>query len=478
MVAPPGQTRRALDPFSQVKALVPHGEDAAKKLRVAYDLLVSHGAHQDAERLSATDKAAERRDFPALERLVVTDHSLAELSEIQHGQVRMVVGWRNAAALVPLLVTWLFLGWASFSYHHQLQRHPELSTQPFLVLWQERFGGRFIPTFAETALTAFVLLIVVLALTVWAHQVESRADKVFADVTTKVDDAVNALALAVQSSTVRPPESAQEWAEAAQRVLTETQDMIATAASETKKLAEENNRIAQTAKDAVAELHAQGRELIAKLTAEVQETMVSVRSDNAQFIARTTEEATTVLQQAADANQKLVEQQMTPLFEGFRASLGDYRADQEVYRRSADAMARGVTELTKSAAILAGSSQSYTEVASSIDEHLRLIQSSQSDFVSRVAENSASMGTAATTMRDVSGLMAGSMKEDLERLARDVVNAGTQLAAVDRSLASAAVAIHATTVALEAAARNMAATTAAPVAGVPAPRRRLLDWRR
>jgi hypothetical protein len=473
MTAAPLHMRPVGQPFKNVKAIGPHGEEAAKKLDDVYKDLRRRGASSDAQRLLVIDRTAERRDFPALERLAASGQPLDELSEIETGAVRRLVGWRNAAALLPLLATWLLLGWASFNYQHQLSADRTLTTEPFLVLWQHRFGGKPIPTFAETAWTAFGLLIIVLVLTIRAHQLEGRATKAMASVNTKLDDALESLSLAIQTSTVRPPETAREWAEAAQRVLSETQDMVqraaakterilAAAVSETRTLAEDNNRITTSAKSAVEELNAQGRQLIATLTDEVRDTIVAVRLDNEQFIERTAAEATAVLQQAAQANTQLVEHQMTPLFDGFRASLDDYRADQRIYRSSAEAVAKGISDLTAAAGVLASSSQSYTEVAASIDKHLLLIQSTQNEFVTRVTENSASMTTATEAMRQVTTLMSGNLRSDLEHMARNVVDASARLADVDRQLSAASGAIASTTRALEAAAISINAAASRP----------------
>jgi hypothetical protein len=481
MVVPPRQARRAATPFSQVKALGPHGEQAADKLATAYAELNRRGATADAQRLLAIEQAAERRDFPALERVSAGEQPLSELIAIEHKGVRRVVGMRNAVALVPLIATWFFLGWASFDYQHLLDQHPELSTEPFLVLWQQRFHGRHIPTFAETAFVAFGLLIIVLLLTIRAHALENRANAATAGVSSTVDDAIDKLALAVRTSTVRPPDTAREWAEAAQRVLSETQQMIAEvegrtrtllaeAVRETGMLAAENNRITATAQHAVEELHQQGRDLIAELAREIQETVVSVRDDNAQFINRTATEATDMLQQAVDSNKQLLDQQLTPLFRGFHDSLGDYRKDQEAYRASAQEMAVGVTGLTEATRVLAGSSESYTEVATSIDQHLRLIQSSQNDFVSRVTENSQSMTTAAITMREVTTLMSGNLRTDLEQLARNVVDASGRLAQIDRHLAATTSALQSVATAMDDAGRRRAAAAAAAATSAAAPR--------
>ncbi|MEV6495512.1 hypothetical protein AB0M20_43880, partial [Actinoplanes sp. NPDC051633] len=383
MVYAPRQKVRADLPFEQVRLLGPHGAEAADKLAAAHAELTSRGADNDAVRLMAIDQAAARRDFPALERIGAGEQPLNELTAIEHRAVRRVVGWRNAVALLPLIATWCFLGWASWCYQELLEANPKLSTEPFLVLWQQRFRGSTIPTFAETALIAFALLFVVLLLTVRAHSLEGQANAAVAAVSTKVDDAMETLALAVQTSNVRPPDTAREWAEAAQRVLSETQqmiadvegrtrDLLAEAVAETSRLAQENNRITASAEQAVQELHQQGRELIAALAQEIQDTVVAVRADNEQFIGRTTTEATAVLQQAVEANQRLLDQQLSPLFKGFHESLEEYRSDQLAYRTSAEAMAQGVTGLTEATKELADSSKSYTTVASSIDQHLRL----------------------------------------------------------------------------------------------------------
>ncbi|HEY0697541.1 MAG TPA: hypothetical protein VGD43_06995 [Micromonospora sp.] len=507
MAASPQQDPPDDELFGNVARLEPNGSDAARKLRAVHDELTRLGADADAERLLALDKAAERGDLGTLERMISAEHPLDQLTDAQHARVRTVVGWRNAIALVPLLITWFFLGWASWRYHRQVDAEPDLSTQPFLVLWEQRFGGQFIPTFSETAIFAFGLLLLVLIFTTWAHHRETRANRLLGGVRGRLDEAMAALALATQTSSIRPPVTAEEWAEAAQRVLTETQRLIESAVRDTRSLAEANLRLFEQAQQAATELHTtgreqlveihtkgreelaelhakgreamtalqeQGREFVGGLAEEALATMVAVRSENAQLIAGTAEQARVVLQQAGEANRQLVEQQMTPLFEGFRESLRDYRADQESYRTSAAAMASGVTELTTAAQALGASAETYATTAVSIDQHLRLIKTSQSDFVERVTENSASMTTAATAMREVTEAMSGRMRTDLETLARNIVQTTGRLAAVDRGLVATSAALEATTVALQRAAADLTAVTAA--LATPGPRRSW--WRR
>jgi hypothetical protein len=491
----------AAETFDHVRGMGTHGEDAAAKLSDVHKELVRLGAATDAARLAAVDTAAENRDFDALDRLAVTERPLDELAEIQHSRVRRIVGWRNAIAIVPLMITWLLLGWASLDYRHELGRYPRLSREPFLILWQQSFGGMFIPNFTETALASFVLLAAVLALTVRAHRLESQNGSQIADIGSRLDDAMSSLVLAAKTSPVRPPETAAEWAEAAQRVLTETQQMITTAVRDTEKLADANNKISKTAEQAMTQLQTQAEEFVAGLATEVKELMLAVRADAEQVVTRTAEEAKLVLQQAGAANKQLVEQQMTPLFEGFRASLNDYRADQGVYRASAAALATGVAELTRSAAVMAESSGSYTEIATSIDGQLRQIGTSQTAFVARITENSQSIATATTAMREVTDLMTGPMRTDMEALAKNVVEASARLVAIDGDLkatttalgdttgamgrtasslddAAAAAATAASAASAAAAAAASAASSAAAVAPTPPSRPRWQFWRR
>ncbi|MER5702235.1 hypothetical protein ABT023_09810 [Micromonospora sp. NPDC002296] len=478
MVAEPNQAETNHDLFENVAELEPNGIEAAAKLREVHGDLVKAGATSDAERLLALDRAAARRDYAGFERMIAVEHPLDELSELKHARARTLNGWRNAAALVPLLMTWCFLGLASWHYHRQLQAEPELATQPFLMLWEQRFGGAPVLTFAETALFAFLMLGLVLVLTMLAHRRETEANRVIAGFRARVDGALGALALAIEMSAVRSPMTAEEWAAAAQRVLGETQRLIEAAVRDTRALAETNIQLATEGREAVtalyaqgrtelAELHTKGREFVGGLAEETLATMVAVRTENVQLIAGTAEQAREVLQQAGTANRQLIEQQMSPLFEGFRESLREYRADHETYQTSAATLASGVTELAAAAHLLGGSVGTYAATATSIDEHLRRIDNSQSAFVARLTENSQSMTTAATAMREATETMSGRLRADLEALAGNVVAASNRLAEVDRDLVTTGSALELTTRALHATATNLD-RVATDLAGVAA----------
>ncbi|MEO6087695.1 MAG: hypothetical protein ABIQ18_31750 [Umezawaea sp.] len=482
----------ATESFAAVANLGPHGETSAEKLRAVHAELLSLGARNDAERLVTTNRAAELRDFPMLERLVEREHQLEQLEDIQHHQVRRIVSLRNATALLPLVITWLLLGWASLLYQRQLTATPELAAQPFLSLWQTRFGGELILTFTETALTTVVLILAILGLTVWAHRAETTSSRVLASLSGRLDDAMDALAAATVDSVVQPPVTAQEWAETAQEILVKTQDALHTtqvtitaAINETKELAETNRKLSANTQKEMAELQQQARTLVADLASEVRDTLSAVREDNTQFITRTTQEALLVLRQAVADNRQLVEQQMTPLFDGFRESLKDYRADHQVYRAAATEMATKVTGLSESAAVIASASSSHAEAAKSIDQQLEHIKESQTNLVATVAEHSTNIRSAATALSEVATLLGDRMRGDLESLTRDVVLASKRIADVDAGLSTTTSELAKTTstlasttgtLATTAVALQGAATQLANAAAASPARRRTWRW--
>ncbi|MEU8147469.1 hypothetical protein [Nonomuraea sp. NPDC048901] len=470
--------------FAHVAVLEPHGKQAAQKLTELHDELLRQGATGDAEHLRTADEAAQLRDFEGLKRFLATGIPLDEFYERQHGRVGRITGWRNAVALVPLMLTWLALAVASWAYHVQVQADPGRMTDPFLVLWQDRFNGMALPTFAETAVLSFVLLLVVLTLTIWAHRREAVANRTIAVVDKLADDALNVLGLAVDASTARPPDNAKDWAEAASRVLAETQQMIKTAARDTSRLAKNNADMAQSASERLTQLQQHGEEMLKGVGEETRQVMLTLQRQSEQITTRVGEEATQVLKQAGEANRQLVEQQMAPLFEGFKTSLAEYRLDQGTYRNSAAKLAGGAANLATAASGLAGGVDAYTMVARSIDEKLASIDATQIAFAGKIDEHSTGIRSAAAELHDVAKLVTGNMKSDMEALAQNVVNAGTSLAATERSLSATVRSLEAATRAMGTTAANLAAAAAAvekaartmSAGSAPAPRRRF--WAR
>lgn len=424
----------AASTYAHVAELEPHGPDAARRLSELEDELVRVGASSDVKRLRIADDAAKRRDFLLLERFVATGIPLDELSDRQYAKVRQIVGFRNAAALLPLILTWLALSWAAANYYSEVHKDQSLTTQPFLYLWQHHFDHSIIPTFAETALGSFVLLLGVLGLTVWAHRQEGRANTELARINTLADDALNALSLAVETASVRPPDNAQEWAEAAQRVLTETQVLIKQAVEDTTTLATNNKDISETAGKALKEFQTQTEELVKGVAAQVATLLTSLSQQSAQATSRVAAEATAALEKTGQTHQDLIKDGMRPLFDGLEESLAAYRSDQKTYSQSAGTLAVGVKDLSGAATLLSTSVGKYNGIAQSMDERLKLIGTSQTDLAENIAEHSAGIVTASATVQGIAELMTGEMKTDIDALSKNVTAASTSLVAVEQAL--------------------------------------------
>lgn len=91
---------------------------------------------------------------------------------------------RNVLVLVPILLTWAALGEAANSYNEYLERNPDDTAIPFLVLWQRGFDGNtswFSPTFSAVALVDAVIIAIIIILTLYAHGRREKQEDLIAD---------------------------------------------------------------------------------------------------------------------------------------------------------------------------------------------------------------------------------------------------------------------------------------------------------
>lgn len=86
----------------------------------------------------------------------------------------VIISLRNIFSLLPLIITWLGLFDAVGSYQKYLQSKPLGSSQSFLTLWQEGFGGISHFTFSQIALIDVVILVLYLILTLLSQAVERQ----------------------------------------------------------------------------------------------------------------------------------------------------------------------------------------------------------------------------------------------------------------------------------------------------------------
>lgn len=80
---------------------------------------------------------------------------------------------RNVLVLVPVFLTWFALAEAARNYERYLEANPDAVGQPFLLLWQQGFGGEgnalTSPTFATVAIIDAAVIMVIILLTLYAH---------------------------------------------------------------------------------------------------------------------------------------------------------------------------------------------------------------------------------------------------------------------------------------------------------------------
>jgi hypothetical protein len=429
--------------FPNVERLGRLGPEAATKLEAACAQLRDAGAPAAAARLAGIDREAGRAEYSVLERLAAPELAEDELAARRQRPVRLAHTLRNLSALVPLLLTWIALGLASRAYRDELQAHPGLSTKPFLLLWAQGFGSGF-PSFAQVALADFAVLLLVLALTVWVHRVEGSASRVQTKAVDALYAALDTLEAAVEQGIVRAPASAQEWAEAAQRI-------IAGAMEETRLLAATSQQAIEQAGTRLAGIQDQGRDFIDKFSDEIRATLAAVREDNEQFIQRTAQEAQQTLK-------LLVEQQMDPLLRQVSAMVAEFGRRQDAYRTATADLTHGATGIREAARELVDSARAYNQAADSIGKNLTAIESSQRGFTAQVTGSADSMAAAARAMSEFQATLR-EMHASVQQMAANVTAASGALDAVERKLADTGTALSDSTAALNRATRDLRGTT-------------------
>src|SRR5437867_4338225 len=95
---------------------------------------------------------------------------LAELLAGAHSRFWAVLEvLRNVLVFAPIAVTWFGLSLAAGAYADMLAARPELVSQPFLLLWEQGFGGRLLFNFGTLALIDASLIGILILLSFTLH---------------------------------------------------------------------------------------------------------------------------------------------------------------------------------------------------------------------------------------------------------------------------------------------------------------------
>lgn len=383
-------------------------ETAAEKLSIVCADLTKSGVKAAAQRIQDVDSVVDTLPFPVIERLVAPDRLLTELDEVQSEPVRGLHSRRNQVALMPLLLTWLSIGVA--------------------VLLQD--NAVLLPIYGTVAVLDAVFIGYVVVLTRQVHAKEQTAAGEYDRVAEHVDAAVKALAVAMASHASRAPANAEEWAVAAREVLDETR--------------KQTTELFEATMTTVTETE----KLVTLLAEQSGKTLDSLQQANEQMVTRVAKEAVGVLNSAVVEDRALVNNQLAPLVEQFQANVESFARNFDTYQENTAAFVAVTSDVGVATKALGESAKSYTDIAGSIDAHLRNIEGSQQTFIQQVTESARNMGTAASAMETMSTLLSDRLRADLEAITVQLSSSSAHLAAVDTNLLN-------TTQALERAAGEM-----------------------
>ncbi len=105
---------------------------------------------------------------------------------------------RNVLVLMPILLTWFALAEATRAYQRFIETHPDEVRKPFLLLWQQGFGGelnRWSASFSTVALIDAVIIFIIILLTFYSHgRREEHEENIFESAESFQADLDNALA--------------------------------------------------------------------------------------------------------------------------------------------------------------------------------------------------------------------------------------------------------------------------------------------
>lgn len=220
-------------------------------------------------------------------------------NNVQKNGIDRTVTWletiRNTFIFLPIIVTWLSISQATDKYNELIstaiqQKKLDLYSQPFLYLWQQRFGGT-LPAFltlSNIAIADVVILAIILLLTFFAYILSSTS------VAQKDQDAQrlranlnHAITGAVLSLHARPQLTAENNLEHVARNLDTTVqymiDQVNTMTQQTTtrldKLAQDTtNRIDKVAQDTTARFERVAREVTEQFTNSTKQTKAQLDS--------------------------------------------------------------------------------------------------------------------------------------------------------------------------------------------------------
>jgi methyl-accepting chemotaxis protein len=407
----------------------------ADKFAGVYKNLRDAGATAAAERLETMDGQVGRVPYQELEQLADPDRALDESSATirRTGRRATRLVWsvrnahlaRNIVALLPLILTWITLALAASDYRNEVQAHPALATQSFLLLWQQGFGGRLLSFTWVAGLDAALLALVVL-LTVWVHKAEVITERRQRAIARELYAAMDSLQSVGVHGAIGTSTSAEDWAAATRRVITEAME-------QTRLLTQTSEEAIRTASERLAAVQGETVRFIEKFSVAIDQALTSFHDESREFIKNF---ATASQEQLGS----LVVDLMRPLQAEMSTVLEEFRSSQAEYRGGIRELSGSVSSMSESARELVTSAGAYNKIADSITRNLDGMASSQQQFTTQVADSAQAMSSAATAMGQVASLHEGihqSVRVNLDATTQAMKGTAQAMSTSAQSLANA-----------------------------------------
>lgn len=474
----------SMDEFSNLRKRLdmPAHEPVLLELADIANELDKVNAKDAARRVRQLDSFAAALPPETLPRLVDSSSALDELEETLGKRAASLGLARNIFALLPLLLTWFSLWQATSAYHAQIQADPQKVYQPFLLLWEGRFGGRLAglwPTFSQTAMLDLGLLLVVVLLTWCVQRTDDDVRKRGRQLVARLDAGVITLVAALGEVYANVSKNPGEWAAEVERVINK-------AMSETRALSKLNATALEAAKEAIASAAQRHHDLVHDLGHEVREALQKMREANEQIVHVAAEEARNIFVQANDAHQTLAkkslvavaaaqnaiesvkldsEQFLRDLHEADRQYLADadkagrerlleastrayeqldrhletvkrFGSDIERFQRGTEGLITAIPKVGEASEQLGRTASAFSRATEDMATNVRAMVEEQKHFTGRLTSAAGEMQKAATEMGNATGQVSNVVTKISSDLAPKLESMGTQVTVASGSLAN------------------------------------------
>ena len=353
---------------------------------------------------------------------------------------------RNVMILVPIMLTWFALAQAVSDYSNYVERYPEQIGQPFLLLWQQGFGGEaswHSPSFSSVAILDAMVILLIVVITFFAHGRREEREEDIAmtarDFQAHLDNALGeATVRFAMARTMKPNAMAEAIGQVTSRFDTTAQELLTRLRVEHDRLDEIAARREREFSDFA--VFASGMRAGAE---ESQRTLIDLRQISS-ALQTAVEDLTSEIGVASEQQRTLLS--VTSGLE--RVIGGSTQSDAALVRQLADA-ARNLTETTDRAVAGADAAAKAGQVASEAVRYIAEVAASLTDGQGRIenaiaAESEANarladslrnsgngVATATRAMADIANTLIR-VRDDLGRMSE---LSGAQSTALQRLLA-------------------------------------------